>query len=174
MEKKVGRGELSLFVCKNYISRSLISLNIFFAMFNFDKILIKSYISIWSLFRHVNNSKKTKQLLGFKKPRKKIRQNKIAWFSKKWLCMGWKPTKNQGSRKPSVLVGFMRQKKDCAYTLRGRETPETEGMPRTAHLEPLLFIVMWFFVRLITGKNLVMGIYVWRKKIGEMCSLVLG
>jgi hypothetical protein len=33
-----------------------------------------------------------------------------------------KPTKNQGeiqgSRKPSVLVGFLRQKKDCAYILR--------------------------------------------------------
>jgi hypothetical protein len=28
-------------------------------------------------------------------------------------------------------------------------------MPRTAHLEPLLFIALWFFTRLITGKNLV-------------------
>jgi hypothetical protein len=37
----------------------------------------------------------------------------------------------------------------------GRETPETEGMPRTAQLEPLLFIALWFFARLITGKNLV-------------------
>jgi hypothetical protein len=70
-----------LFVCKNYISLSLICLNIFFAMVNFEKIEIKSNISIWSLFQHVNNSKKTKQLLGLKKPRKKIRQNKKAWFS---------------------------------------------------------------------------------------------
>ncbi len=54
-----------MFVCKNYISLSLICLNIFFAVFNFDKIKIKSNISIWSLFQHVNNSQKTKQLLGF-------------------------------------------------------------------------------------------------------------
>jgi hypothetical protein len=74
-------GGLCLFVCKNYISLSLICLNIFFAMVNFEKIEIKSNISIWSLLQHVNNSKKTKQLLEFKKPRKKIRQNKKAWFS---------------------------------------------------------------------------------------------
>jgi hypothetical protein len=61
MEKKVGG--LFLFVCKNYIS--LTCLNGFFAIFNFDNILIKSNIFIWSLFQHANNSKKTKQLLGF-------------------------------------------------------------------------------------------------------------
>jgi hypothetical protein len=61
MEKKVGG--LYLFVCKNDIS--LTCLNGFFAMFNFDNILIKSNIFIWSLFQHADNSKKTKQLLGF-------------------------------------------------------------------------------------------------------------
>jgi hypothetical protein len=61
-----------LFVCKNYIS--LTCLNGFFAIFNFDNIYIKSNIYIWSLFQHANISKKTKQLLGFQKPRKKIRQ----------------------------------------------------------------------------------------------------
>ncbi len=61
MEKKVGG--LYFFVCKNYIS--LTCLNGFFAIFNFDNILIKSNIFIWSLFQHANNSKTTKQLLGF-------------------------------------------------------------------------------------------------------------
>ncbi len=44
---------------------SLTCLNGFFAIFNFDNILIKSNIFIWSLFQYANNSKKTKQLLGF-------------------------------------------------------------------------------------------------------------
>ncbi len=54
----------------------------------------------------------------------------------------------------------------------GRETPETEGMPRTAHLEPLLFIALWFLQDWSPGKNLVKGVYVWRKKIREMYSLI--
>jgi hypothetical protein len=37
---------LCLFVCKNYILLSLIFLNIFFAMYNFEKIEIKSNVSI--------------------------------------------------------------------------------------------------------------------------------
>ena len=73
-------GGWTLIVClQNYIS--LTCLNGFFAIFSFDNIYIKSNISIWSLFQHANNSKKTKQLLGFQKPRKKIRQNKNTWFS---------------------------------------------------------------------------------------------
>ncbi len=44
-----------------------------------------------------------------------------------------------------------------------RETPETEEMPRTAHLKPLLFIALWFLQDWSPGKNLVMGMYVWRK-----------
>ncbi len=60
MKKKVGG--LYLSVCKNYIS--LTCLNGFVTIFNFDNIL-KKCISIWSLFQNVNNSKKTKQLLGF-------------------------------------------------------------------------------------------------------------
>jgi hypothetical protein len=90
-----------LFVCKIYIS--LTWLNGFFALFNFDNIYIKSYISIWSLFLHANNSKKTKQLLGFQKTRKKIRQNKNAWFSWKRLCIGWgrqQKTNEKPGRKP--------------------------------------------------------------------------
>jgi hypothetical protein len=54
---------LHLYVCKNYIS--LTYLNGFLAIVNFDNILFLKYISFWSLFQHVNNSKKTKQLLGF-------------------------------------------------------------------------------------------------------------
>ncbi len=54
-------------------------------------------------------------MLGFKKPKKKIRHNKKTWFSLKRLGESRKPTKNQGeiqgSRKPSVLVGFLCQKK---------------------------------------------------------------
>ncbi len=60
MEKNVGG--LYLFGCKKlYLTDmfewllSYITLIIFF----------KKYISIWSLFHHLNNSKKTKQLLGF-------------------------------------------------------------------------------------------------------------
>ncbi len=99
MEKKVCG--LKLFVCKNYIS--LTCLNGFFAIFNFDYIYIKSNISIWSLFQHANNSKKTKQLLGFQKPREKIRQNLNAWFSWKRLCKGWgrqQKTNEKPGRKP--------------------------------------------------------------------------
>jgi hypothetical protein len=77
MKKKVGG--VYLIVCKNY--NSLTCLNVFFAILNFDNIQIKNNVSIWSLFQHENNSKKTKQLFGFKKPRKKISQNKKAWFS---------------------------------------------------------------------------------------------
>jgi hypothetical protein len=73
---------LYLIVCKNYDC-----LNVFFAVLNFNNIK-KNNVSICSLFQQENNSKKTKQLLGFKKPRKKIRQNKKAWFSWKRLCIG--------------------------------------------------------------------------------------
>jgi hypothetical protein len=112
-----------LFACKNYIS--LTCLNVFFAIFNFDNIYIKSIISSWSLFQHANNSKKTKQLLGFQKPRKKSAKTRTLGFLGNGCAYGGgdsrKPTKNQGenqgSRKPSVLVGFLRQKKDCALPL---------------------------------------------------------
>ncbi len=42
---------LYLFGCKNYIS--LKCLNGFLAIFNFDNIL--KYISLWSMFHHVNS-----------------------------------------------------------------------------------------------------------------------
>jgi hypothetical protein len=70
-------------------------------------------IYIWSLFLHVNNSKKTKQLLGFKKPRKKTR--KLGFLRND--CAYWVQEKaeNQGeilgSWTPSVLVGFLLQKR---------------------------------------------------------------
>jgi hypothetical protein len=71
------------------------------------------------LCKHVNNSKKTKQLLGFQKPRKKSAKTRTLGFLGNHCAQGGgdsrKPTKNQGenqgSRKPSVLVGFLRQKK---------------------------------------------------------------
>ncbi len=121
MEKKVGG--LHLFVCKNYIS--LTCLNGFFAIFNFDNILIKSNIFIWSLFQHANNSKKTNSCLDFKNQGKNPpKQESLVFLETTVHRVGEtaeKPTKNQGeiqvSRKPSVLVGFLRQNKDWAYPL---------------------------------------------------------
>jgi hypothetical protein len=64
-------------------------------------------------------------LLGFKKPRKKSAKSRKLGFLRN-DCGGEsrKPMKNQGenqgSRKPSVLVflvGFLRQKKDCAMCI---------------------------------------------------------
>ncbi len=55
------------------------------------------------MFQHANNSKKTKRLLGFQKPRKKIRQNKNTWFSWKRLCIEWgrqQKTNEKPGRKP--------------------------------------------------------------------------
>ncbi len=96
-----------------------------------------------------NNSKKTKQLLGFKKPREK-KSPKQDSLELGFLCIGLggesrKPTKNQGeiqgSRQPSALVGFLRQKKDCAYTLWiGRVL----GMRRPASMSPLRLKVEMF------------------------------
>ncbi len=92
MEKKVGG--LYLFVCKNYIS--LTCLNGFLAIFN--------------LKNQGKKSAKTRKL----------------GFLRKDCALGGgesrKPTKNQGeiqgSRKPSVLVGFLRQKKGlCIHPL---------------------------------------------------------
>jgi hypothetical protein len=96
MEKKVG--ELYLLVCKNYIS--LTCLNIFFAIFNFDNIKIKSYVSIWSLFQHVNNSKKTMELLGFKKPRKKSPKTRNLGFFRNDCAKGAWGRKQKTNEKP--------------------------------------------------------------------------
>jgi hypothetical protein len=96
-----------------------------------------------------NNSKKTKQLLGFKKPREKNPPKQDS-LELGFLCIEWggesrKPTKNQGEiqggRQPSVLVGFLRQKKDCAYTLWiGRVL----GMRWPASMSPLRLDVEMF------------------------------
>jgi hypothetical protein len=67
------------------------------------------------------------QLLGLKNQGKKSAKTRKLGFLKNDCAWDGgdsrKPTKNQGenqgSRKPSVLVGFLRQKKDCAYPLRG-------------------------------------------------------
>jgi hypothetical protein len=67
---------------------------------------------------------KKKQAVAWilKTKEKKIRQNKKAWFSYKRLCVHWVGQKAENQRKtrekskvaenPSVLVGFLRQKKD--------------------------------------------------------------
>ena len=81
-EEGGGGGGGTLIVCLQKLYLTVTDMfKYLFCYVNFEKIKIKSNISIWSLLQHVNNSKKTKQLLGFKKPRKKIRQNKKAWFS---------------------------------------------------------------------------------------------
>jgi hypothetical protein len=76
------------------------------------------------LISDVNNTKKTKLLLGFKNQRKKSAKTGRLGFLRNNCAYGGresrKPTKNQreiqGGIKPSVWVGFLRQKKDNAYT----------------------------------------------------------
>jgi hypothetical protein len=83
--------------------------------------------------QQVKNSKKTKQLLGFQKPRKKNppKQESLVFLETTVHRVGETAEnqqknqgENQGSRKPSVLVGFLRQKKGlCIPFLLWREIP---------------------------------------------------
>ncbi len=69
--------------------------------------------------------RKPSSCLDFKNQGKKSAKTRKLGFLRNDCAYGGgdsrKPTKNQweiqGSRKPSVLVGFLRQKKNCAYPL---------------------------------------------------------
>ncbi len=83
----------------------------------------------------IYNSKKTKQLLGFKKPRKKIRQNKKAWFSLKGLCIGWgrkqktneNPGRNPRQQKTKCFGWISAPKKRTVHTPSGHVVKSQSG-----------------------------------------------
>jgi hypothetical protein len=102
------------------------------------------------LFQHENNSKKTKQLLGFKKPRKKnsAKTRKLVFLERTVHRVGKKAENQRKSKEKSKVVenqvfwlDFCAKKRtvQCAYTLRrvlvrGSRSFKTEGWSSSAGL----------------------------------------
>jgi hypothetical protein len=79
-------------------------LNGFLAIFNFNNIF-KNYISIWSVFQHVNNSKKTKQPWILKtKEKNPPKQESLVFLEKTVHRVGEKAENQRKTRKKAKVA----------------------------------------------------------------------